>query len=94
MIPLELNRIESLEFSMADGKARQVDQEGVMSSECFQTSFPGRDVADSPAGSAVVTLTVGREWKTASWVAGAATERAHWAEQGAVLSDSAQKAER
>lgn len=45
MIPLELNRTESLEFSMADGKARQVDQEGVMSGECFQTGFPGRDVA-------------------------------------------------
>ena len=67
MIPLYLNRTESLQFSMADGKERQ---EGVVGGECFQTSFPGRGVATALQGSAVVTLTVGREWKTASWVQG------------------------
>lgn len=60
----------------------------------FPDQLSREGCCDSPAGSAVVSLTVGREWKTASWVAGAVTERAHWAEQGAVLSDSAQKAER
>lgn len=60
----------------------------------FPDQLSSEGHCNSPAGSAVVTLTVSREWKTASWVTGAVMERAHWAEQGAALSDPAQKAER